>query len=183
MGLDMYLHKNTYVKNWEHMKPEQKHQITILKDGEPSSIQTDRISSIQEEVAYWRKANQIHQWFVDNVQNGDDNCGDYYVSRENLADLLELTEKVLDSCELIESKVINGYSYDDNNKRVPMYEDGKIVKDSTVAEELLPSTSGFFFGGTEYDQWYVEQLEYTRDTIKKLLTEDGDGDFEYHSSW
>lgn len=39
-------------------------------------------------VAYWRKANQIHNWFVTNVQDGEDNCGEYYVSQDNLRELL-----------------------------------------------------------------------------------------------
>ena len=29
MGLDMYLHKRTYVKNWDHMGPEDRHTITV----------------------------------------------------------------------------------------------------------------------------------------------------------
>ena len=37
-----------------------------------------------EEVGYWRKANQIHKWFVDNVQDGVDDCGEYKVTKEQL---------------------------------------------------------------------------------------------------
>ena len=28
------------------------------------------------QIASWRKANAIHKWFVDNVQDGVDDCGD-----------------------------------------------------------------------------------------------------------
>ena len=45
--------------------------------------------------AYWRKANQIHAWFVDNVQGGEDNCGEYYVSREKLEELLTTCQQAL----------------------------------------------------------------------------------------
>ena len=31
-------------------------------------------SRIIEQVGYWRKANQIHNWFVENVQDGEDDC-------------------------------------------------------------------------------------------------------------
>jgi hypothetical protein len=41
-----------------------------------------------EQVGYWRKANQIHRWFVENVQDGVDNCGEYTVTREKLDELL-----------------------------------------------------------------------------------------------
>ena len=39
-------------------------------------------------VAYWRKSNQIHNWFVINVQRGEDDCGEYYVSREKIKELV-----------------------------------------------------------------------------------------------
>jgi len=29
MGLDMYLYKKTYVQNWEHQTPEQRHTISV----------------------------------------------------------------------------------------------------------------------------------------------------------
>ena len=60
MGLDMYLHKKTYVKNWDHMKPEELHEITVKKGGKVrKDIKPDRINEVVEEVAYWRKANAI----------------------------------------------------------------------------------------------------------------------------
>ena len=45
--------------------------------------------------AYWRKSNQIHAWFVDNVQGGEDNCGEYYVSHEKLKELRETCRQAL----------------------------------------------------------------------------------------
>ena len=47
------------------------------------------------EIGYWRKANAIHKWFVDNVQGGNDNCGSYYVSLEQLKELHDLCLKAL----------------------------------------------------------------------------------------
>jgi hypothetical protein len=52
-------------------------------------------SKIEQDVVYWRKANQIHKWFVDNVQGKNDNCNQYFVSKEKLKDLIELCKKVL----------------------------------------------------------------------------------------
>lgn len=40
--------------------------------------------SIMTEIAYWRKANHIHKWFVDNVQYGVDDCGTYEVTEADL---------------------------------------------------------------------------------------------------
>lgn len=44
--------------------------------------------SVSVNAAYWRKVNAVHKWFVDNVQNGEDDCGEYYVSHEKLQELL-----------------------------------------------------------------------------------------------
>ena len=37
----------------------------------------------------------IHAWFVDNVQGGEDDCRDYYVSQEKLEELYNLVNKAL----------------------------------------------------------------------------------------
>lgn len=53
------------------------------------------MEKIIEEVAYWRKANEIHKWFVDNVQGGDDDCSAHReLTREDLEELLALCELV-----------------------------------------------------------------------------------------
>jgi hypothetical protein len=156
MGLDMYLSKKTYVKQWEH-QGDDNFKVEVTKKGEAvSHIKPERISYIEEEVGYWRKSNQIHNWFVQNVQNGTDDCGNYYVEESQLQELLELCKQVLANNEL--------------------------------AEELLPSASGFFFGSTEYDEWYFNDLTRTVQIIESLLSERNergyiDGDIYYHSSW
>lgn len=112
------------------------------------------------EVAYWRKANAIHKWFVDNVQEGKDDCGEYLVSRDALIALREACIQVM---------------YDKN-----MY-NGELG----LADMLLPTTRGFFFGGTDYDDWYYDSINSTRETIDKIL-EDPNSDqliYSYSSSW
>ena len=98
MGLDMYLDKITYVKNWEHTPETEINNITIIKGGiNRKDIDLARIKYIVEEVGYWRKANQIHNWFVTNVQNGEDDCKKYKVSVEQLKILLAEIIQVLDN--------------------------------------------------------------------------------------
>ena len=48
-----------------------------------------------EEVGYWRKANQIHNWFVNHVQNGVDDCGSYLVTKEQLQELYYTVDVVM----------------------------------------------------------------------------------------
>lgn len=98
MGLDMYLERRTYVKNWSHQKDEERFAITVTKGGEPyNSIKPERVKYVIEEVAYWRKANAIHAWFVDNVQNGNDDCGHYDVSTNQLRELIDACKDALET--------------------------------------------------------------------------------------
>lgn len=97
MGLDMYLSKRTYVKRWDYQTPERKHEVIVLRGGKPrEDIDINKISDVIEEVMYWRKANAIHSWFVKNVQDGVDDCREYWVSEDQLQELIDLCSK---SCE------------------------------------------------------------------------------------
>jgi hypothetical protein len=181
MGLDMYLKKKTYVKNWSHMEPEQLHKVTVKKGGKVvKEIQPDRISSIEEQVAYWRKENHIHAWFVNNVQGGEDDCREYSVSREQLKELVDTCEKVLASLDNSPKKKVKVKVGWQGGKE--LYEDIDVYVNTELAEELLPTQAGFFFGGTEYDEWYVKGLENTLNQITPLLSEE-EGDFYYQASW
>ena len=147
----MYLTKKTFVgAEYEHRNVKGTVEITV--DGEPLPITFNRISEITENVVYWRKANAIHKWFVDNCQDGIDECQDTYVEKESLEELLDLCKQV--------------------------------KKDNKLAPTLLPATSGFFFGGTDYDEWYFDAINHTIKAISALLAEDiSQASIYYHSSW
>jgi len=183
MGLDMYLNKKTYVKNWEHMKADRLHKITIKRGGKiRKEIKPERISYIIEEVAYWRKANAIHDWFIRECGDGDDDCRDMYVSSDDLKRLVETCKKVVAASKLVKGKIKNGYTYEDG-KEVPIMEDGEYIEDATVAKELLPTAEGFFFGSTDYDEYYLADVKETIAMLEPLLAEEGDGDYSYRASW
>ena len=85
MGLDMYLTKRTWVGlNYEHNR--EKGQNRLIINGKELPINT--LKSLNFKAGYWRKANHIHQWFVENIQDGNDDCCEYYVPRERLKELL-----------------------------------------------------------------------------------------------
>ena len=151
MGLDMYLTKNTYIgANYEHNKVSG--TIQIEKDGKEIPIQFNRVSEIIEQVGYWRKANHIHNWFVEKCQDGVDECQKTYIDIEQLTDLLQV-------CKIV-------------------------IADNSLANELLPTSSGLFFGGTEYDEYYFNAIQYTIELIESLLKEDNtNSSFYYSSSW
>lgn len=145
---------------------------------------SDRYRIIKD-IGYWRKANQIHDWFVNHVQDGEDDCHYHNeVTKEILEELLDTCETVLASCELVDGKIQNGERLE-NGKWIPIMEDGKYVKDPSIAMKLLPTTSGFFFGDTNYDEWYVDDIKSTIDIITQALeTTDFEKEMIYYvSSW
>ena len=161
MGLDMYLRANEYVSRNDWTRNENGELV-----DSPNSLFTQIVETLELEniidntgfagmsidlpMGYWRKANQIHNWFVENVQDGNDDCNPYYVTREQL-------EQLKATCvEVLEHK--------------------------SLAEDLLPTGSGFFFGSTTYDEYYYGDLNDTIKIINKCLESKFDS-FEYQSSW
>jgi len=152
MGLDMYLYKETYVKRWSHEPKEIQYNVTVKRGGKLTGIKNDRIVKVVEEVGYWRKFNALHAWFVDNCQNGVDECQRTHVSIEKLENLLEILNR--------------------------------LVKDKKLAPELLPTATGFFFGSSDYDDWYWNNVKDTIKMLRKILNEDNsESYFYYQSSW
>lgn len=149
MGLDMYLNAKRYLWSWNDESEDKNIASEIQKIAKiPEDFQ---VKEIKVEAGYWRKANQIHRWFVQNVQEGKDDCGNYDVGRQDLIDLRDLCKKVL--------------------------------ADHSLAPTQLPTESGFFFGNTEYDDWYYKDLTETVETLDKALALGNEWDYEYHSSW
>lgn len=182
----MYLRCRKYVPDYANNE-DGSMQFGIRKNNLFSingvNVNAEQVCEIVEEVGYWRKANQIHNWFVENVQNGNDDCRDYYVDPEDLQKLLDTVNEVLNSIELIDGEVINGYTIKDG-KSIPIKEPGKIIKDPTIADKLLPTSEGFFFGSTEYNEYYYEDLVHTKNILEKALAQnDLFSDYYYHSSW
>lgn len=143
MGLDMYLNAKRFIWFGE------KELGSKVAEAFPE-LRGRRVKEVVVEALYWRKANAIHKWFVDNCQEGVDDCGNYYVGREQLEELRDLILEVL------------------KNKN----------------SKLLPPQAGFFFGSTDINDWYWEDLRSTADGLERVLAEfPKDWEFEYHSSW
>lgn len=83
MGLDMYLSAKKYMSRY--FDPTDSQKIATINELFGIEGNEDGDYGAQEvifRVAYWRKANQIHDWFVKNVQDGIDECQEAYVPRE-----------------------------------------------------------------------------------------------------
>jgi hypothetical protein len=115
-----------------------------------------RVDEIRAELFYWRKFNALHHWFVENVQNGIDNCEEAEVSVSHLKTLKDQLDQVSANPQL--------------------------------ANKLMPVSSGFFFGSTEYSDSYFREVERTRNWLDDLLLKEALGVYErwyffYRSSW
>ena len=182
MGLNMCLNKKIYI-GAECDFNEITGVIDIKKKGETIPINFKKVTYIVEEAVYWRKANQIHKWFVDNIQNGVDDGGEYYVSKEDIQKLLETINTLFDEVNsIVDLSNIDFYEIEiaKFNKKINEHRS----KIDEICQKLLPSQSGCFYGGTPYDYFYFYDLDRTKTELKELLKED-DKHFHYyyHASW
>ena len=90
-------------------------------------------------IGYWRKANHIHQWMVNNVQRGNDDCNPHEITPQKMEELIKTCDRVLKA------------------------------HDIKVSNTLLPTSSGFFFGSTDYDDYYYADVEYTKALFEEIL--------------
>ena len=183
MGLDMYLEgsfsKRAYVQptDQQYIDMREGKEVTVERSQalidalEATGLQNAPIEHEWNHLTYvfpiitWRKANQIHKWFVDNVQEGDDNCQRHYVSESDLEELLEIINEILEIKDPIERKA--------------------------KAFHTLPTDiEGCFFGSEDYGDWYFEQLEDTKKVLDKLFAYNATAEaghcfdnFYYQSSW
>jgi len=150
MGLDMYLTGRRrvyrYLDEDDHTALNNNSTLTAMAHGR-------EVQGLEIEVQYWRKANAVHKWFVDNVQEGQDDCRPYTVQPDDLRRLMRDCRLVLD--------------------------------DQRLAGEVLPPTAGFFFGSTELNEWYWQDIEETWRVLDEVLKwPDIDKfTFTYQSSW
>ena len=183
MGLDMYLEGSfstrAYVsptdadyeamREGEEVKVEKSRELKNALDAigfedAPIQHQWNHFQYVFP-IITWRKANAIHKFFVDEVQDGNDNCERYYVSESNLENLLEIINQILEI-------------------KTPVAREMK-------AEELLPTDiEGCFFGSKEYDDWYYQDLKHTKDILEKVFEYEEQAEsgkcfdsFYYQSSW
>ena len=111
MGLDMYLNRTTHLSrtNYFDQPTVGNHVIerTVSQQEEHDMggavIDVIGVTPYEGDLAfvevtttimYWRKANAIHGWFVDTVQDGVDDCDEYDVSLDQLIELNNLVGMV-----------------------------------------------------------------------------------------
>ena len=123
MGLDMYLYAEQCVSGWDHKEEHEKNHYTdvVGAAGLMALADPDTPSAyVRATCAYWRKANAIHRWFVENVQDGEDECKPHYVSEAQLIELRDECQAVLDDPDIAAGRLptqegffFGSYEYDE----------------------------------------------------------------------
>lgn len=152
MGLDMYLSAKKYLWHKDDAELSKSIGDALGIEGDPEQRFNGSslvVKGVEVDAMYWRKANAIHGWFVDNCQDGEDDCKEYYVEREQLEELIQLCQEELDDPE----------------------------------DERLVPREGFFFGSTEKDEYFYEDLRNTVTGLKRALSLPKSFEFYYRSSW
>lgn len=151
MGLSQYLYATKYVSESDF---ERYKIISGSLDTENFAYQDYKAVTVGVKVAQWRRAYQIQQWFVDNVQDGEDDCREHYVERVQLQELFFLCKRLLES------------------------------KDEQLAEELLPNMIGFDSLEIDENYWeQIADTVRQLDRILVSAQVPDDWEFSYDSSY
>ena len=156
MGLDMYLTAKRYL--WNEKDKEVSKNINEIVGVETyeeeyfgkSSL---RVKGISIDAMYWRKANAIHGWFVENCQGGRDECQETYVDRAKLVQLRDLCQSILDN------------------------------PDSTGDTDLEPRQGFFFGSYEKDEWYYQDLKNTVEGLTKALSLPEDEYDFYYQASW
>lgn len=174
MGLDMYLYAKKFIAGDSVAELKKLAETNNLPEPEWLTH-----ISVEQVVGYWRKANAIHGWFVNEIAGGEDNCQTMYLSRENL-------EQLRQDCIVALANPSREYQIENQKVFYQLCDYLNSLEtpiDPTNYVNPVPPTEGFFFGGNELDEYYYWKLEYTIDLITTLLELEGDYSFSYQASW
>lgn len=129
MGLDMYLTARKYDESFEPLNKAIHSSLSETKDFDANRVEI--------ELGYWRKANSIHNWFVNNVQDGVDNCEEYYVTEDHLKDLLDRVNSILDKKSLPSETLpsLSGFFFGNTEYDYWYYSDLKHTKE--ILDKIL----------------------------------------------
>jgi hypothetical protein len=155
MGLDMYIFKTKKTDHSAQQLSELNSRAAadnpefaeFLPLNKPYPESAPDIVSIFKEVAYWRKFNALHQWFVTNVQLGIDDCGLYEVTRDELTQCLELLRETAASGNSNTLPPTQGFFW------------GSTEVDESYWR-MIRSSIDMVYGLIEYTDWNKERLFY-----------------------
>jgi hypothetical protein len=190
MGLDMYLKK-------QHSKY-RKDDGTLSTNWDDCELdrfgRSNRVT-LTEMVGYWCETNHIHRWFVENVQEGEDDCKEYYVSIKQLHELRDICFDILsklhgmeirvpkksvkefkeafkevnDKCRSIQRIKIDINNFETISNLTGYHTLTKSQIEKCGCNNTLPTQSGFFLGSCSYNGWYLNSLVKTIKMLDEIF--------------
>ena len=143
MGLDMYLSAKRYIwKSDDRDNNVQDKLNEVMKDDLPEGM---RVQEITVDAMYWRKANAIHGWFVKNCQEGEDDCREYYVDREQIEELRTICKATLDGKDEGELEPTEGFFFGSYEKDEWYYKDLQETVEGLDKVLTLPNSYEFYY--------------------------------------
>lgn len=143
MGLDMYLSAKRYIwKSDDRDNNVQDRLNEVMKDDLPEGM---RVQEITVDAMYWRKANAIHGWFVKNCQEGEDDCREYYVDREQIEELRTICKATLDGKDEGELEPTEGFFFGSYEKDEWYYKDLQETVEGLDKVLTLPNSYEFYY--------------------------------------
>jgi hypothetical protein len=148
MGLDMYLSAKRYLYR-DADEPISDGINELLGIPSDKSKRFCGASFVAKEISIeamgWRKANAIHGWFVENCQDGKDECQESYVSREKLQELVELCQEALDNPDAEVLEPTAGFFFGSYEKDEWYYQDLKDTIEGIEKALELPQSFEFYY--------------------------------------
>lgn len=176
MGLDMYFYarKKNQVVGWEYGDDDQYKSFSSWRADKNMQDETNYPEDLKELGDYIYKTN-FKSSLIDNGFNYYQ-IG-YFRKFNALHNYLCDLDGGRDECQEIE------LSKDDLTDLLGVLI--AVDKDHDKAKDLLPTQSGFFFGGTEYDNWYFNDVKDAMEMCWLFLKHfDFDKyDLIYQASW
>lgn len=159
MGLDMYLYLEKYesVGRWDD-DADQKMKGFYPKELEGFAEENSKRNFLSKQTSY-----QVGYWRKENAIHNwiVEHCAGGVDDQRKTYLTAEQAKELLQACK-------------------------EVLTDNSKAKELLPTTDGFFFGSTDYDEWYFEGLEYTvhlLEEVIKFIDKDPNWDIIYEADW
>lgn len=186
MALHMYGVRRLEIRK-DRLPEKERDTAQITLDGTPvPGTPPERVWRIDDMEMYWYNARHIHRWFVDNVQDGQDDCMDYHVSWQKLRELLSLCEKVIKASNRVDGEIrVGTVDNQEHPDGLASGAPGKVIEGSAVARKSLPTGAHFFFAGEQYPASYFDDVIDTRDWIVRMLADHDagvPGDIRYLST-
>ena len=168
MGLDMYFSRRTYVSQFKDTRDSDgtwsKRDVNNMElkigDADLSHVNLKNVRYIEETFGEFRKFNALHSYVVDNFGGGADDCQTIYL---DIDDLIKIHETL------------------------SLVKEGLSIGDKVIAGETLPPKEGFFFGSTEIDNWYEQDVKEAVEVFGKIIEEHSivgyNASYSYQASW